>query len=955
MKRDISTSLKRKKTLTAGILAWFILVNVNAAPEKGAELNVRKNSVHYRFAYTVSLTSVGVNVASGLITNTTTEMEYSFTSTNGTNGTWYTASSGNTTVSFGTGGFSVWVRNASVPTTYRKVTTIATQASAPSISINYTNETTSSVVAATVEYSLSADMSSTTSGTGVVVSLTPGTTYYFRTKATVSAVASAIKTLAVPARPATPDYTIDYTNETTNEIIASTDEYSSSSDMTYSSVGNNTKKNIYPGQTLYFRTKATSSSFKSLIQTLAIPSRPDVPTYTIDYENETTTQVVPATDEYSTSSSMTGKTSGNGVAIALTAGQKYYFRTKAASTSFKSSIQELSVPQRPSAPTYTVNFTNETTAQSIATSDEYSTSSDMKNTVSGTGSVVTVAPGQSYYFRTKYTASSLRSTVSTLVAPARPATPTYTIDFKNETTKEIVAATDEFSATADMSNASSGVNQKIAITAGQNIYFRKKATGSSFTSDIQTLEVTARQAAPNYSIDYENETTHEAIASTDQYSTSSSLSNPSDGINKKISIYPGQNLYFYTPATSSSFKSPVQALVVPARPAIPSYSIDFIHETTAQSVSTSDKYSYAADMSNAIAGTGTKLALEPEQTIYFMTSASASSFKSEVQTLETPVQSAAPSFSINYKEETTYETMAATYEYSTSGEMVDPTTGTGEKITIIPGENIYIRAKATSTSFSSETQLLEIPSRPIMSGLSIDYVNEKTAQLVDTNIEYSYSEDMSGSTAGTGTSITVAPGTNVYFRAQATDTCFRSSVYTLNVAQRPDAPNTPVIDLTQRALNWDLSSLYSDITDYEYSYDEENIWYTCASKPVQLKKASSSTSVIKLRVKASNDTGNEHFNSQSVVVDNPLVDPEGSNIVIRLYPNPVVDVLVMDADPTLSSRPFIRIMDSYGHTVSTGELIESHKEIDLSTLSGGVYTVIITDGTNVFQQKILKR
>ncbi|PAQ13282.1 hypothetical protein CD798_15925 [Bacillaceae bacterium SAOS 7] len=66
---------------------------------------------------------MGVNVASGQITGTTTAMQYSLDSTNGTDGTWIDASAANTAVTFTEG--SVYVRQKAVTTNNRLVATIA--------------------------------------------------------------------------------------------------------------------------------------------------------------------------------------------------------------------------------------------------------------------------------------------------------------------------------------------------------------------------------------------------------------------------------------------------------------------------------------------------------------------------------------------------------------------------------------------------------------------------------------------------------------------------------------------------------------------------------------------------------------------------------------------------------------------------------------------------------------
>lgn len=72
---------------------------------------------------------MGVNVASGQITGTSTAMQYSVDSTNGTDGNWTTASATTTPVTFTPG--NVYVRQTAEPTNFRLVATIAAAATAP--------------------------------------------------------------------------------------------------------------------------------------------------------------------------------------------------------------------------------------------------------------------------------------------------------------------------------------------------------------------------------------------------------------------------------------------------------------------------------------------------------------------------------------------------------------------------------------------------------------------------------------------------------------------------------------------------------------------------------------------------------------------------------------------------------------------------------------------------------
>jgi hypothetical protein len=107
----------------------------------------------------------------------------------------------------------------------------------------------------------------------------------------VSAFASPVKTLEVPDRPATPAFTIDFANETTGETVSGDIQYSTKSDFSISVAGNGSRVSLTPGADVYFRQPATAGTFKSLIQTLDVPSRPVVTSAITDSTSSSPFQV----------------------------------------------------------------------------------------------------------------------------------------------------------------------------------------------------------------------------------------------------------------------------------------------------------------------------------------------------------------------------------------------------------------------------------------------------------------------------------------------------------------------------------------------------------------------------------------------------------------------------------------------------------------------------------------
>jgi hypothetical protein len=317
---------------------------------------------------------------------------------------------------------------------------------------------------------------------------------------------------------------------------------------------------------MYFRVKATGSAFASLNFLLDIPARPSAPSgYTIDYINERTVEPVNTTITWSTSSAYLNPVSGTNAVVAVTPGQDLYFWVKATSGVFNSSTYRLVVPNRPAAPSITINYTSEVTS-SISSAQEWSTSASMAITVTGTNAGIAVTPGTDLYIRTKATAGTFKSSIQNLDVPNRPANPSYQINYATERTTQVVPATDEYSVNSDMSSASSGTGVALSLTPGTDVYFRKKASASSFISGIQHLTVGLRPASPEFHIDYEKVATLETVGNTIEYAATADMLSAATGTGVAIALTPGHDLYFRVKATGSSFASLSFLLTVPAGP-----------------------------------------------------------------------------------------------------------------------------------------------------------------------------------------------------------------------------------------------------------------------------------------------------------------------------------------------------------------------------------------------------
>ncbi|MFC4305285.1 S-layer homology domain-containing protein [Cohnella boryungensis] len=224
----------------------------------------------------LSLSGVGINVLGGKITGTSATMEYSLDSTDGTDGTWLSASDTNTVVSFTAG--NLYVREVALPTNYRLVASIASAAGAPSgigvdVSANQITGTT-----ALQEYS-------TDNGATWANATAPHTSHAFvggeavkvRVKATASELASAATTAIHVATAASAPSGVSANlsgGQAAVKLVGAnlTMEYSRDGGTTWQAVtpmiaaGTATiDVSAYPNDNLQVRTAATTSALPSLV------------------------------------------------------------------------------------------------------------------------------------------------------------------------------------------------------------------------------------------------------------------------------------------------------------------------------------------------------------------------------------------------------------------------------------------------------------------------------------------------------------------------------------------------------------------------------------------------------------------------------------------------------------------------------------------------------------------
>jgi hypothetical protein len=336
----------------------------------------------------------------------------------------------------------------------------------------------------------------------------------------------------------------------------------------------------------------------------------------------------------------------------------------------------------------------------------------MTDAVLGPGSPVSIVPGTDLYFRTRASGTAFRSPVQHLIVPARSLDLALSIDYGIETSNEAMSPDYEYSLYSDMADAQSGSGTTLLLDPGVNVYYRKKASVSSFVSGIQQLPVPGRPDAMNLSIDFVSRQTNELLSNEYEFSVHPDLSELQWGNNSKIDLTPGIYVYYRKKATDAAFRSDPATLNVPEQPVVPPLTIDYLNETTVETIADTVQYDFHPEMITIHYGTNSPLALLADTVYYFRISAGDYSFASDNISLVTPSRTEAPLFGIDFIVEKTAEPVPLNVLFSAQEDFVQYQQGNDELLDLTPGENIYFRRKGNESLFGSEKVLLDIPERP---------------------------------------------------------------------------------------------------------------------------------------------------------------------------------------------------------------------------------------------------
>ena len=155
------------------------------------------------------------------------------------------------------------------------------------IPVDYTLEKTVQDIPASMLYWRSPDLSDSIRGSGAKLNIQPLDSIWFTQNASDTAFHSDTFKLVTPARPLPPEFSIDFYNETTFELVSDSIIWSMTENMANLTRGENDVIDLVPGMDMLFAVATTDTGFGSFAYHLEIPVRPLKPQKpTIDFFEE---------------------------------------------------------------------------------------------------------------------------------------------------------------------------------------------------------------------------------------------------------------------------------------------------------------------------------------------------------------------------------------------------------------------------------------------------------------------------------------------------------------------------------------------------------------------------------------------------------------------------------------------------------------------------------------------
>ncbi len=673
-----------------------------------------------------------------------------------------------------------------------------------------------------------------------------------RKPATDKALASAIQKFTFRQRIAQPSLSVDFISETLDgsgtNLEYTINNWSSSTSVEFKNGRMDISKlfSINNDITLQVRVKASGNTPAGLAWPIKLPKRPAPPTGSIDYENETITDI----DERYELSVDNGKNysgvilTDNVFALSGHMGKTILLRLKATQACEHGEAKSYAIPTRPANPvtgyaikpgtepgTITLTYSPNVNGMVYAVDNGSWTDAAIsnKNIPANIGSLLSL--------RKAHTASSFASKAIEITIKSGDICPEegplLTIDYEAETLSGITSE-QEFSVDNGktykpfpLSNGQFIISSYI----GNTIFVRYAATDYQPASQPTQVSVASRPKSPDMSgvsITYGDETLV-GLNKSWQYSTDGAIFNDVQLINNTLVItkYIGQLLYFRVPASNSnsSFASDMVKLTIPSRPAAPNAALSpgGSNNATCLTFNANGHYAYQINQGswqhfNGISVDIPNVNVDDEITWYSMATAKAfySEFDSATVQAQDILTLSAISCSLDYVTETLsiQSQPGFALEYSINNWQTSSIFDTAsEKITslISTESNTTIQIRYALTK-AYETQVV-LPKREAAPNASVDYAKEEIV-ITSSGRTIEYSRDAWNNTLNVSdssiklTELSTSESFTYQLRCKADQEQkqFASNIKTLTIPKRPTItgvsllsgtmPNTVILNTT---------------------------------------------------------------------------------------------------------------------------------------------------------------
>lgn len=384
----------------------------------------------------------------------------------------------------------------------------------------------------------------------------------------------------------------------------------------------------------------------------------------------------------------------------------------------------------------------------------------------------------------------------------------YKIDYINETLSYIPDPnqTVECSASKDDWNtvSFSSLIQKDSV----NIYCRL----ASAQQNIIVLEIPGR-GLPTAAVDFDKESLKSVTAGSEWDIAATGVFVAIVDLELGVYIDNGgkQNVTVKQPATATTFKTE-KVLDIPARLEAPAgLTLNYVEEVLEGMTDLSVLEGKTADKFSPISGASISKFIPSGADVDLVVRLKATDkdFVSKEITYTLSARPATPVYTINFNTAQTNEVVPSTVIVDTTDTFETAFAGQNALLDLTLGWNYCFKVSASqeNATFASKVSYLEVPERPDMESLALNYQEEKIVGLPNGAV-WNY-EDVSGETAIESISgmIPEEGARTLSIYVNVSDTTFASEPYNLVIPARPAAPADVTVDYRKESISSSLSNL----------------------------------------------------------------------------------------------------------------------------------------------------